>query len=162
MPAEAAVELDTERLFQELATAPPPVGRNRLFKALTDLDPEDLDALLLGRRALPKEVSARRIMHHLGELLELRQSDVAAILNVSPSRISRNDTITRPLLDRVYSLSETFALVSAVLGPEHARAWFKEPNPALAGEAPYKLMSTTYGAKKVENLITALLNGAFV
>jgi uncharacterized protein (DUF2384 family) len=52
--------------------------------------------------------------------------------------------------------------VAAVLGTKDAASWFKAPNPALDNEAPLGLLGTSYGEKRVENLIEGLLSGAIV
>ncbi len=155
-------ELDTAALFKELADASPRAACSKIFEAVTHIDPYDLEEIMLKRKPVPAEVSARGIMRNLAKLLDLRVGEVAAILDVSESRVSRNHSVSIRVLDRTYGISEVFAQVSAVLGPSHARAWFKEPNLAFDGELPYKLVSTRYGEKKVENLVTALLNGAVV
>jgi|GEM_PF-945711 len=160
MPAQTRATIGTQQLFQAL-TATPFAARDLVFQAVTGIKADDLEALMLSHTPLP-DVSVRSIMHNLGELLDLRRSEVAELLNISPSRVSRNDKVSISILDCTGRISDVFALVSAVLGPEHARAWFKHPNPALGGKAPYQLMGTSYGAKRVENLVTALLNGSFV
>ena len=101
-------------------------------------------------------------MTNLSALLGLRSKEVAAMLGVSESRVSRNDQVTLAILDRTEGVSDTFAYVAAVLGFTHARDWLKAPNVALEGVAPYTLLGTHYGQKKVENLIIALLNGAVI
>ena len=75
-------------------------------------------------------------------------------------RTRRGKQVDLNMLDRVEGMSDAFARVTAVLSPEGAQTWFREPNPALSGAAPYTLMSTQYGQKKIDNLIAALLNGA--
>jgi uncharacterized protein (DUF2384 family) len=54
------------------------------------------------------------------------------------------------------------SLAALALGRDEAREWFAKPNRALGGEPPLRLLGTTEGRKRVENLITALLNGSFV
>lgn len=101
-------------------------------------------------------------MTNLSTLLGLRSREVAALLGVSESRVSRNNQVTLVILDRTEGVSDTFADVAAVLGFTHARDRLKAPNAALEGAAPYMLLGTHYGQKKVKNLITALLNGAVI
>lgn len=154
--------LEVDTLFQALPAHKPGVVKRHVFEALTGLDYYALDALWLGRSEVPGNLSARGVMTNLSALLGLRSKEVAALLGVSESRISRNDRVTLAILDRTEAVSDTFAAAAAVLGFAHARDWLKAPNAALEGAAPYTLLGTHYGQKKVENLITALFNGAVV
>lgn len=154
--------LDANKLFQTLSTHKPSAAKREIFKALTGLDYYELDAIWLRQLGVPEHLSARGIMTNLGALLGLRSKEVAAMLGVSESRVSRNDRVTLTILDRAEGISDLFASAYAVLGFAHARDWFSAPNPALEGAAPYTLLSSHYGQKKVENLVAALLNGAVV
>ncbi len=153
---------DVDKLFQALPAHKPGVVKRKVFKAITGLDYYDLDALWLGRSEVPGNLSARGVMTNLSALLDLRSKEVAAMLGVSESRVSRNDQVTLAILDRTEGVSDTFADVAAVLGFTHARDWLKAPNAALEGVAPYTLLGTHYGQKKVENMIIALLNGSVI
>lgn len=154
--------LDTEKLFLALSAHKPSAVKREIFETITGLDYYALDTIWLAQSEVPKGLSARSIMTNLSALLGLRSKEVAAMLGVSESRVSRNDQVTLSILDRTEGVSDIFAGVAAVLGFTHARDWFKAPNPALEGAAPYTLLGTHYGQKKLENLITALLNGAVV
>lgn len=157
-----ASELDPTTLFREIQDAPVSAKRRKIFAGMTAVDYYALDDIWLGRKAVPEEASASSLLSNLATLLAIRKRDAAAILGVSESRISRNDRIDVPMLDRAQGVSEVFAHVAAVLGPEGAQTWFKTPNPALEFEPPYRLLGTSYGERRVANLITALLNGAVV
>ena len=148
--------------FESLSADKPNVVKRKTFEAVTGLDYYDLDAIWLEQRQIPAHLSARAMTTNLSRLLDLRSKEVAALLGVSESRVSRNDRVTVTMLDRAEGVSDAFAKVAAVLGFESTRAWFKSPNAALEGAAPYTLLGTHYGQKKVDNLITALLNGAVV
>ena len=157
-----AEPFDANKLFQTLSTHKPSAAKREIFKALTGLDYYELDAIWLRQREVPKDLSARGVMTNLAALLGLRSKEVAALLGVSESRVSRNDRVTLTILDRAEGISDLFASVYAVLSFAHARDWFKASNPALEGAAPYTLLSSHYGQKKVENLVLSLLNGAVV
>ena len=161
MSKTAPQPFDSTKLFGELGAVPPGAAKRKVFKELTGVDYYDLDAIWLGK-SVPDTASASRLVGHLASLLDVRKRDATRILGVSESRISRNDKVDVPMLDRAQSVSEVFAHVAAALGPDGAQQWLKTPNPGLDGEPPYKLLGTNYGARRVENLITALLNGAVV
>ncbi len=152
----------TKVFFHTLSADQPSRVKRKTFEAITGLDYYALDTIWLKQGEVPEHLSARAMMTNLGALLDLRSKEVASLLGVSESRISRNDRVTLAMLDRAEGISDTFARVAAVLGFEHARDWFKAPNAALEGSSPYTLLSTHYGQKKVDNLVTALLNGAVV
>ena len=157
-----ATLIDTDTFFHTLSADKPNVVKRKTFEAITGLDYYALDTIWLKQGEVPARLSARAIMTNLSTLLDLRSKEVASLLGVSESRISRNDQVTLSMLDRAEGISDTFSKVAAVLGFKHARDWFKSPNSALEGAAPYTLLSTHYGQKKVDNLIAALLNGAVV
>lgn len=154
--------IDTEKLFGEIQKVPVRASKRKIFGGITRLDYDELDDIWLGRKHVPGRISASVLLSNLATLLNIRKRDAAGILGVSESRISRNDRVAVPMLDRAQGVSEVFAHVAAVLGPTGAQVWFKTPNPALGNEVPYKLLGTSYGERRVENLITALLNGAVV
>ena len=154
--------LEPDVFFLALSAEKPSAVKRKTFEAVTGLDYYALDAIWLEQGEVPERLSARVMMTNLGALLGLRSKEAASLLGVSESRISRNDQVTLSMLDRAEGISDTFARVAAVLGFAHARDWFKTPNPALEGAAPYTLLSTHYGQKKVDNLVAALLNGAVV
>ena len=154
--------IDTDTFFPSLSADKPSVVKRKTFEAVTGLDYYALDTIWFKQDGVPEHLSARTMMTNLSTLLDLRSKEVASLLGVSESRISRNDQVTLSMLDRAEGISDTFAKVAAVLGFEHTRDWFKTSNPALEGAVPYTLLSTHYGQKKVDNLITALLNGAVV
>ena len=154
--------IDANTFFHTLSADQPSKVKRKTFEAVTGLDYYALDAIWLKQDEVPERLSARAMMTNLCALLDLRSKEVASLLGVSESRISRNDQVTLAMLDRAEGISDTFAKVAAVLGFEHARDWFKTPNPALESAAPYTLLSTHYGQKKVDNLIAALLNGAVI
>ena len=161
-PSDVTALLDVERLLAELDGLSPSAVRRQLFEALSGVAYSDLDAVWLGRKELAADASASLLLSNLALLLDLRKKDAAAVLGVSESRVSRNDRVDVPMLDRAQGVSEVFADVAAVLGPQGTRAWLKTPNPGLNGEPPFKLLGTGYGERRVRNLLTALLNGAVV
>ena len=154
--------LDLDKLFLSLSAHRPNAVKRKIFEALTGLEYDALDVIWLRQGNVPAGLSLRATVTKLSTLLGLRSKEVATMLGVSESRMSRNDKVTLSVLDRAEGVSDIFASVSAVLGFADARDWFKRPNPGLGGAAPYTLLETHYGQKKVENLITSLLNGAVV
>ncbi|CAN5895153.1 hypothetical protein BH24DEI2_BH24DEI2_12840 [soil metagenome] len=155
-------DFTVDDLFEALEPLAPGVARRRVFEALSGVDYLDLDAIWLGHKDIPQNASASALLRNLALLLGLRKKDAATVLNVSESRISRNDRLDIPMLDRAQGVAEVFAEVAAVLGPQGAQHWLETPNPALQGTPPYQLLGTTYGERRVRNLVTALLNGAVV
>lgn len=162
MPALVHIRPDLDVIVKIMEEAPPGRAWNSLFQYITNLDPYLLEGIILQRVPVPDNVSAREIIENLVTFFEIRKSDAADLLGISPSRISRNDQVDPRILDRVYAIAHTFVHAAAVLGPEDAVRWFKTANPALDNEAPLALLGTSYGEKLVDNLITGLLHGAIV
>ena len=69
-------------------------------KPLRGLDYYALDTIWLNQGEVPAHLSARAMLTNLGMLLDLRSKEVASLLGVSESRISRNDQVTLAMLDR--------------------------------------------------------------
>ena len=139
-------------------------ARDELFRHLTGVGADEARALLLGS-GVPEgrtAAAAKGIADRLAELLDVRKRDAARLMGVSESTISRRTGVGLDVLDRMLALSEVFADVAAVLGPEGARDWLTTPNAALDGGAPYQLMSTRAGERRVTDVIEALLNGAYL
>ncbi|GMA15186.1 MbcA/ParS/Xre antitoxin family protein [Deinococcus metallilatus] len=153
-------DLDADQVFAGLRRSSPRQARQQLFEQVTHLDPYRLDALLLQDAPVPPRTSSRLIALNLAALLDVNLKDVMPVLGVSESTLTRQPVPSRLLIDRAYSVVRIFAQVMAVLGPEGAQHWLRTPNPALEGEAPFTLLSTRYGEEKVQNVITALLQGA--
>ncbi len=153
-------DLNPAQVFAGLTHSTPRQARHHLFEQITHLDPYQLDALLLRDAKVPPRTSSRLIALNLAALLGVNLKDVMPVLGVSESTLTRQPVPSRLLIDRAYSVVRVFAQVMAVLGPEGAQHWLRTPNPALDGETPFALLSTRYGEEKVQNVITALLNGA--
>lgn len=162
MAITASHPLDGDSVLEQIDGQPPSHAWNVLFEAVAHVDPYQLEGILLGRTPIPIAANARTIRDNLAALLDVRKADAANLLGVSQSRFSRSDRVDAHILDRTYAITHTFVRVAAVLGPRDASDWFKTPNPALDGEAPLELLGTSYGEKRVDNLIEALLNGAIV
>jgi uncharacterized protein (DUF2384 family) len=160
MATTAPHRLDVEGVLEQIDGQPPSHAWNVLFEAITNIDPYQLEGILRGR--IPITASARAIRDNLADLLTIRKADAAGLLGVSQSRFSRSNRVDANMLDRTYAITHTFARVAAVLGPKNANVWFTTPNPALDGEAPLELLGTSYGEKRVDNLIEGLLGGAIV
>lgn len=142
----------------------PARARDELFRHLTGVGADEARALLLGPGSSEERAAAtaRGVADRLAELLGLRKRDAARLMGVSESTISRRAGVGLDVLDRMLALSGVFADVAAVLGPEGARDWLTAPNAALDGGAPYQLMSTRAGERRVTDVIEALLNGAYL
>jgi len=153
-------DLDAAQLFADLLRLPHRQVPHRVFKQVTHLDQDQLDALLLHDHAAPSSPSSRLIALNLAALLNVPLKDVLPVLGVSESTLTRQPVPSRSLIDQAYSVIQVFAQVSAVLGPEGAQHWLRSPNLALDGQLPLDLLGTRYGADKVQNVILALLNGA--
>ena len=162
MTTTAPRPLDAQRVLEQIDGQPPSHAWNVLFETITLVDPYRLEGILLNHVPIPSAANARTIRDNLAELLAIRKADAAKLLGVSQSRFSRSNHVDAHILDRTYAITHTFARAAAVLGAKNAGNWFKAPNPGLDGEAPLELLGTSYGEKRVDNLIGGLLNGAIV
>ena len=133
-----------------------------LFESITGVDSHDLDGIFGSQAVMPQDVSARGLRDNLAELLGISKAAAADLLDTSPSRLSRSDRIDLRMLDRAHAVIRTFVTVAAVVGPHSAADWLKRPSVALDQRAPLQLLGSSYGEKRVENLIDGLLGGAIV
>lgn len=153
---------DLDNLSHKLKTGTADEAYDRLLQALAAVSADDLDAILTTTSEGPSAASAREAVRVTAWLVGSTRRKAADLLGVSESRVSRNDTIDRAMLDRLQALAHLFARVSRVIGIDGAAQWFKDPNPGLDGKAPVDLFNTSYGRSKVDGLVTALLFGDVV
>lgn len=135
---------------------------NVLFHEITGVDPYQLPNILLRDASIPQSTSARATRDCLAGLLRVRKADASELLGSSDSRFSRNDTVDRDILDRTFAILDIFVPVAAALGAANAADWLNSPHAALDGQVPIRLLGTNYGRKLVNDLVDALLAGAYV
>lgn len=159
-PGHHTIPTDLPELGAALDAGDATAAYATLINALTTLGPEAAARALMNGKSAPRiPGSAREAARILSWLLSIPKRDAAKLLGVSASRLSRNDTIDRRMLDRLQAFARTWARVSRALGKRDTAAWFKSPNPGLGGAAPLALFGTSYGYTKVDNLVTSLLHG---
>lgn len=149
-------------VIQQLKNLPPSHASNMLFEAVTGVDSYGLDEVFASRTPVPQGVGARALRDNIAELLGIAKAAAATLLDTSPSRLSRSDRIDARMLDRAHAVARTYVTVAGVLGAANAASWLRMPNMALDSLAPVELLQSSYGVKRVENLIEGLLGGAIV
>lgn len=145
-------------------TPPAASDRDEIFEFVSGLGTLHGTEIILGGDAklLPGTLSMKRVADRLSLLFGIRKVETAQLMGVSESTVSRRTKPSTDVLDRALTASTIYADVAAVLGPQDARVWFGQPNPALDGRRPIELLRTRTGEKQLEGVITALLNGAFL
>jgi putative toxin-antitoxin system antitoxin component (TIGR02293 family) len=97
------------------------------------------------------------------ESFDLTYNELSDMVQISPRTLARRRTQTRLRPDeseRVYRLLKLKDLASDVLGDDdEARAWFREPNHALAEIAPLDLANTEPGVAIVVRLLNQIQHG---
>lgn len=128
---------------------------------------------ILGRRARAIEdaVIAREVVgepsldvvvSRFTELLQANRGAVLDILGVSRTKLSRNRTMSVELLDRAGSILKVHARVAAAIGPDAAPGWFGRPHRQLGGMTPLGMLGMNLGRERLNDLVTALEDGAFL
>ena len=131
-----------------------------------DLRPENLRiSNEVGREILREGVSGR-VLDPLAELLELGPTQLAPVIGVDRTtarRYAREDQTLPPhSAETVLRLAELEALVQDVFASETAaHDWLKTEHPQL-GESPITAASTSYGAQRVREILTAIKYGGVV
>lgn len=142
----------------------PARARDVLFEYVAGLDAPTAIAIIVSdaSEARAGGATVKVVADRLARLLGVRKVDAARLMGVSESTVSRRTKPSADVLDRALAVSGVLANVTAALGPDGARQWLRSPNPALAGRAPLDLLHTRAGERQVENVVEALLNGAYL
>lgn len=105
------------------------------------------------RRGLPYSA-----LEALKKRLQLSDAEVIAAAGIHPRTLARRRLQKRlrpDESDRLSRVARVAAQAVDVLGSEvNAVAWLRQPNRALAGEAPLHLLATDLGTRRVEALLS--------
>ncbi len=134
---------------------------DKLLSDITGLSYSQLDDMLLGDKSPKLKTDARELISGLCKLFDIRIKDATGLLGISESRLSRNKNIDRAMLDKTEALIAIYSKVAQVLGNQ-TTDWFKTENAALDGKIPLQVLDTRYGLSKIENMVDALLHGAYL
>ena len=110
------------------------------------------------------DTTLKELTHDLAEVFGIGKAQTIGLLGVSAAKVSRaaRGNVEVEVLDRAASAIVVFARVATVLGPEAAPAWFEEPKRALDGARPLELLSSRVGLKRLDQVLTALEDGAYL
>ena len=96
---------------------------------------------------------------------QLDLKDLVQILDIPWSTLARRKKAGRfrpDESDRVYRLARIAAMAADVLeGKERAARWLREPNRALGGQAPLRLLDTEVGGRQVEAILGRIEHGVW-
>lgn len=109
---------------------------------------------------------AGTVLEPLAELLEVGPTQLAPVLGIDRTtarRYAREDhALPQHSAEAVLRLAELEALALDVFATEHgAHQWLKTEHPML-GESPIAAASTSYGAQRVREILTAIRYGGVV
>jgi uncharacterized protein (DUF2384 family) len=96
-----------------------------------------------------------------GEMLDLRQSELGAIIGLSPASMSRLANGEARLTGKTFELSvlflRLFRSLDAITGGDDAasRSWLRGPNTALDNAAPLDLIKSVQGLIDVVGYVDA-------
>ena len=133
------------------------VGGTRAWKGRIK-DQSDVVARL--RNGLPYSVLEALVRDFQLELKEL-----APILDIPWTTLMRRRRAKRfrpNESDRLYRLAHIVAMAAVVLeDKERASRWLRQPNRALGGEMPLRLLDTEVGARQVETALGRIAYGVY-
>ena len=118
------------------------------------------DAVIAHR--LVGERSLDIVVGRLADLFDASKGDTLKVLGVSRTKVSRKPDMDINILDRAGSALKLFARVSAMVGEEAAARWLNKPNRHMDSKRPLDLMTTRLGLERVEEMVIALEDGAFL
>lgn len=94
-----------------------------------------------------------RAVEHLGEFLDTTTPQLMRVIEINERTAQRRreqGALTAEESDRLARVARvTDRAVDAFGDPEQAKAWFRTPNRALQGAAPFDLLGTDSGAELV-------------
>ncbi len=107
-----------------------------------------------------------RSVDRLAKQLRIPVAEFQAILGIPPATAARKraakGTLKPELSDRIVRIANIVAIARSVLeGEERAAQWLKEPNRALRGAAPLRMLDTEIGAREVEQVLSRLEHGVY-
>jgi putative toxin-antitoxin system antitoxin component (TIGR02293 family) len=118
------------------------------------------DAMREVRAGLPYGVLATIARDFQFDLKDLVQ--VLAIPWSTLARRKKTGRFRPDESDRIYRLARVAAMAAAVLeGKERAARWLREPNRALGGETPLRLLDTDIGGRQVEAILGRIEHGVW-
>ena len=140
-----------------------PQRHDQVFRYIAGFGTHEAEAIIIrNHRTTSEQVSVKQIADRLSAVFGVRKKQAAILMGISESALSRNTDVSADMLDRTLQASEVFADVVSVLGSAEARKWFGTPNPALENQIPVQLLSSRVGEKRVQQVIGALLDGAYL
>ena len=97
--------------------------------------------------------------------LEVTLKELLPILDIPWTTLMRRKRAKRfrpDESDRIYRVARIAAMAADVLeGKERASRWLQEPNRALGGEVPFRLLDTEVGARQVETVLGRIEHGIY-
>ena len=92
----------------------------------------------------------------------VNRRDLSHVLDISPSALSRSNTLKASVSERVFRISALFQKTLEVVGDkQEARHWFTTPKKALGGKTPFEYAGTEVGAREVEDLLGRIEYGVY-
>lgn len=116
-----------------------------IFRTVAD------DVLHFGRG---NEFNPRKVV----DWLDLDSNAVSRIAAVAPSSVRYDDSIPRPVRERLEELANTVNLVAQAFDgdAEKAAIWFRTPNPMLGGIEPKEMVRLGRGSRLSKFILTAM------
>jgi putative toxin-antitoxin system antitoxin component (TIGR02293 family) len=116
--------------------------------------------------SIVREGVSGQVLAPLGDLLGLGPTQLAPVIGVDRTtarRYARDDqTLPKHSAETVLRLAELESLALDVFASaQDAHGWLKKPHPLL-GESPIDAASTSYGAQRVREILTAIKYGGVV
>ena len=117
-------------------------------------------------RALVREGMPISVVERLAKTFDTSIDVIQRIIGVSRATGTRQRSRQAPLRplpsDRAFRMASVYTLAEEVFeDAQSARAWFKEPNRALHGEAPLELLDTEAGAEDVIRILKRVEYGVY-
>jgi uncharacterized protein (DUF2384 family) len=117
-------------------------------------------SLAVSSLAEPAVIVAKALLR-AGDMLDLRQADLGAIIGLSPASMSRLANGEARLTGKAFELAVLFLRLfrglDAITGGDDvaSRSWLRGPNAALDNAAPLDLMKSVHGLIDVVGYVDA-------
>ncbi len=135
--------------------------RNQIALKIFHLPFKTVEQAVLQNKPI-SNITLPKLTEELAAILGIGKTATIGLLGISVSRQSRNTVLNTDILDRASSYISVFARVSSVLGETTARAWLQKPKRGLGGALPIDLLQTRLGLSQLEDMLSALEDGAYL
>lgn len=132
-----------------------------VFEHVLRATPEAVEKAVY-QRVTTGEKDIATVVARLAELFGTTKGDVYAVLGITSSKVSRGPEMNVEILDRAGATLKLYASVVSMIGADAAVRWLNDPSRHLDGKRPLDLLGSNLGRQRLEGMVRALADGAYL